>query len=136
MGGEESRYPSSDGFASGSQGRGVLHLASDGKIQSGFTSGSRPRLRTILWKEVRHQNGDKGPKQKTNYGILEDLLMTIGGPLLFSRPLSGSAPLAVRSAPDLLKGQAAGFVPRRTLVSFLGDIGRLSILGWKIIDRP
>ena len=62
--------------------------------------------------------------------------MTIGCPLLFSRSLAGSAPFAVRAVANLGKGQAAGFVPRRGFVSLLGDIGRLSILGWKIIDRP
>jgi hypothetical protein len=62
--------------------------------------------------------------------------MTIGCPLLFPRPLSGSTPLAVRPITDLLKGQPSGLIPRRGLVSFLGDIGRFAILGGKIIDRP
>ena len=62
--------------------------------------------------------------------------MTIGCPLLFPCSHSGSASFAVRSIADLGKGQAAGFVPRRTLVSLFGDIGQLPFLGWKIIDRP
>ncbi len=60
--------------------------------------------------------------------------MTIGRPLLFSRPLSGSPAFAVRPITDLLKGQPSGFVPRRGLVSFLGNIGGFTILGGKIID--
>ena len=62
--------------------------------------------------------------------------MTTGSPLLFPVTHSRTAPLAVRAVANLGKGQAAGFVPRRGFVSFFGDIGRLSILGRKIIDRP
>jgi hypothetical protein len=62
--------------------------------------------------------------------------MTIGCPLLFPRPLAGPAPLSVRSTPNLLKCQSSGLVPRRTLVSLLGDIGQFSLFGGKIIDRP
>lgn len=62
--------------------------------------------------------------------------MTIGRPLLFSRSLSGSPAFAVGAIADLIKGQSSGFVPRRTLVSFLGDIRRFALFGGKIIDRP
>lgn len=62
--------------------------------------------------------------------------MTARCPLLFPVTHAGTPPLAVRAVSDLLKGQSSGFVPRRTLVSLLGDIGLLSFLGGKIIDRP
>jgi hypothetical protein len=62
--------------------------------------------------------------------------VTTRSPLLFPRPHSGSASLAVRAIADLGKGQSSGLVPRRTLVSFLGAIGQLPLLGGKITDRP
>lgn len=71
MGGEESLHPSSDGFASGFEGRRVLHLAPHDKIQSGIVAIPRIELWAGERKEVRHPSGgDKGPKQ-TNYGLLE-----------------------------------------------------------------
>lgn len=62
--------------------------------------------------------------------------MTIGCPLLFPRPLSGSAPLAIGTPAEFLKSQSSGFVPRRTLVSFFHQINIVPLFGGEIIDRP
>jgi len=45
-------------------------------------------------------------------------------------------PLAILNTPALLNGQPSGLVPLRILVSLLGVIGRLTLFGGKIIDRP
>lgn len=70
MGGEESRSPPAGSFAVRLEEGGVLHLASDDKIQFEFAPRSRPLLWEVHRQEVRHPSGDKGPKQ-TNHGILE-----------------------------------------------------------------
>lgn len=62
--------------------------------------------------------------------------MTIGCPLLFPRSLSGSPPLSIGTMAEFLKGQSAGLVPRRTLVSFFHQINIIPLFGGKIIDRP